>query len=514
MLLSDNAGAPDQLIAFSGIGNNTLYLANSSTMPGGGRWLSFPIGRYVAAGTYWIAVTYAGTANVDLAYDASGSDKYFTASQLLATGSYPTAWTVNSATNQRWSIRASTIVPQTNVGLGHSYVGKNAIGASSFTPVSYRMYSKKITLSQDAVIASIGVYAYESGGSAQVSSMPTVALYTDNAGTPGRLVAFSSGGDRADSWFPGNDTSPDSTDGRWTHVPLGYFATAGSYWMGVAVSDIGSLKFVYDASIGSDVYQTAGGSWLVDGSGASGVSPATTTTDDYSIRASILIAQTVVTADDPVAALLGAPDTTFEFDTSSLSGLTALGSPTTEDANTSVPGCYYVKKAAVGSNPLTGRYLTVTAPFTAIIKVVDANDAGINYLRQGQLGVLNSTPSVAQSIERFWNPSAGNGAYIWAGVSYGSLTGSPSAMTGSTDRLSTANFPFYLAVVASTTTSVSYYTSANGRVWRAHKTGVNPGFTVDKVFMSIHPENTSEDAFMAVDFLRIWNSAKTLPGGV
>lgn len=49
---------------------------------------------------------------------------------------------------------------------------------------------------------------------------------------------------------------------------------------------------------------------------------------------------------DPTLDLFGTPDTAFEFDTSSLAGLTAMGTPDIEDANTTVPHHYFVLRFA------------------------------------------------------------------------------------------------------------------------------------------------------------------------
>src|SRR6187431_969536 len=76
---------------------------------------------------------------------------------------------------------------------------------------------------------------------------------------------------------------------------------------------------------------------------------------------------------DPVQTAFGTPTTAFEFGTSSLAGLTAMGTPDVENANTTIASHYYIQDDASGL-AMCGRYVTgLTAPFTAICKVTDAN---------------------------------------------------------------------------------------------------------------------------------------------
>lgn len=106
-VLSDLAGSPDILQAGAIIPSSFLYLSNSASMPTAARWLSYPIGIKLAAGDYWLCVTF-NNGNVALANDASGTDVTFTASSFLITGAYPSAWalTVGSV---KYSIRAGIL---------------------------------------------------------------------------------------------------------------------------------------------------------------------------------------------------------------------------------------------------------------------------------------------------------------------------------------------------------------------------------------------------------------------
>lgn len=73
ILFEDNAGVPGSILALSPTPNiYTLLLTNTY------RWLHIPIGRWVPAGNYWIAV-YSHTTNnhINIAYDTGGSDRYW-----------------------------------------------------------------------------------------------------------------------------------------------------------------------------------------------------------------------------------------------------------------------------------------------------------------------------------------------------------------------------------------------------------------------------------------------------
>ncbi len=106
MLAADNAGEPGVLLGLNASPSGVVYLSNSSSMPGAGRWLSVAMGNYLPAGTYWIGFT-SDQARWDVAYD-TGTDHYFTASGYYATGAYPSAWSITTSA-QKWSIRASVL---------------------------------------------------------------------------------------------------------------------------------------------------------------------------------------------------------------------------------------------------------------------------------------------------------------------------------------------------------------------------------------------------------------------
>jgi hypothetical protein len=101
------AGSPDILLAANTSLNGGMYLSNSASMPGAGRWLSIPIGATLASGDYWIAFL-VDTARIDIANDGSGSDRHFTSSVNAISGTYPSAFAVTTTALQ-YSIRASIL---------------------------------------------------------------------------------------------------------------------------------------------------------------------------------------------------------------------------------------------------------------------------------------------------------------------------------------------------------------------------------------------------------------------
>ena len=103
-ILADNSNAPGGLVAGAGLAINELYLSQSGSMPGTARWVSVPIGAFLAAGDYWITWQMPN-ANVAIAFDGSGTDRHFTASGFYATSAYPSAWAITTTTD-KFSIRA------------------------------------------------------------------------------------------------------------------------------------------------------------------------------------------------------------------------------------------------------------------------------------------------------------------------------------------------------------------------------------------------------------------------
>jgi hypothetical protein len=205
-------------------------------------------------------------------------------------------------------------------------------------------------------------------------------------------------------------------------------------------------------------------------------------------------------AEDPIADVFGAPTTAFEFNTSSLTGLTAFSpTPDSEDANTTIPGHYYVKDNAAGV-ARCGRYASApAAPFTAITKISDAN-VRLDYT-QTALSIGEATPGTMNYIQ--WATAARK-----LEVEVGTPTAFTSAIA---NALSDIQSPLYLAILVNSSTDVDFLYSYGGRIWAYLVEARNPAFTIGSVGIHVASNSTSGGA-AAFDFLRIWNSAKAFPG--
>lgn len=210
------------------------------------------------------ATTVAGLGAV---YQPLDSD--LTAIAALSTTSYGRALlALADAAAARTYIGAS-------VGQTQSYLGKNAVGASTEAFAANRVYLKKITMASAGHMNSIEAHLKDGGGG-QVASFQ-VALFADNAGAPGKVL-FLGGGIHVNNSFV-----PDATAG-WVGAPVGAYLSAADYWIAVDMTDNGSAVIYLDTSGGTDRYYDPGNVWIADSS----LETVNTTVKDYSIRASIL----------------------------------------------------------------------------------------------------------------------------------------------------------------------------------------------------------------------------------
>lgn len=209
-----------------------------------------------------------------------------------------------------------------------------------------------------------------------------------------------------------------------------------------------------------------------------------------------------VTGQDPIFDTFGTPTTAFEFDTSSLAGLTALSNtPDVVDANTTVPGHFHLLDNGSGET-VVGQYATApSTPWTAITYMAGS-----------------SVRADYQMAGMFVGVSAPGAMDIWANhYSSGYMTvlfncPNPSDITTPSVFQDTATLqPRYLAIRANSGTSVDYLWSRDGLVWTKSVAARNPGFTIATVGLAICSINTNGTA-AAWDFLRMWNSALAFPG--
>lgn len=132
-----------------------------------------------------------------------------------------------------------------------TYLGYNTIGASYESTSSDRIYAKSVTPSTEGILISIA--AYVKGNNTNAASFGA-AIYTDNSGSPGTLIAAvpwaTNSGSRLLNLYI-------SATARWLFVPINFPLTVGTtYWIAFYASDgggggNGAIQIAYDSS-GSD----------------------------------------------------------------------------------------------------------------------------------------------------------------------------------------------------------------------------------------------------------------------
>lgn len=459
-------------------------------------------------GTSWDAQTPASTAGLPLGLTgATAATRYVggTTSGAPVSGTFATGDFVIDQSGKAWVCTASGTPgtwAQLSGGGGGAFLsdlGRTTVGASFENMTQYRWLLKKISVPGPGLIAAIGAHLKGDAGD-HVGGL-AVAVFLDAAGTPDRVIGYSHT-TSADLLLEKTAATPFA---RTVYVPVNVpVAAAGDYWIGVmSPMTTGYVTIAYDAT-GTDRYFTTTGAWSADPGG--GLYALTTSANDYSIRASFLAAA-LANPDDPVYELFGAPTTAYEFATSSLTGLTAMGAATAEDANTTVPGHLYLKKAAGAGDSLVGRHAAIPAyPWTAIAKLSDHSPYSADFIRLGGLYIAVATPGALEAIHVL-----ANAGLVASSIAYTNPT-TFSSTVGTNRAFQAFGPPIYYAIVATSSTSFAYYVSAGGRIWLQHTTGRNPGFTVANVGVVIDAGQATLAAAAAYDFLRIWNSAKTFPG--
>jgi hypothetical protein len=143
-----------------------------------------------------------------------------------------------------------------------------------------RVYMKKITVATAGIITSISAYIQERDAGDHLGDL-AAALFTDNAGSPDLLIA----GSNVQLVTVGLIKAAGvQGSARWFHRAMGVYVTATDYWIAVTEPSGASGHRIYKDGSGSDRYYTSAGTWIID----SGFYTVTTSTDKYSIRASII----------------------------------------------------------------------------------------------------------------------------------------------------------------------------------------------------------------------------------
>lgn len=155
----------------------------------------------------------------------------------------------------------------------HTYVGYDTVGATDETMTQHRHYMKKITLATPGVLKVIEAHVkWTSDANAATFRF---CIFEDNAGTPRYLLAAVDSGPTFLKPSNGVDAF------RWFGTGVNRYLAAGDYWIGVVCNGVSAV--IKKDTSGTDRYFTAGGDWSLD----AGYNTITTTTDRYSIRASI-----------------------------------------------------------------------------------------------------------------------------------------------------------------------------------------------------------------------------------
>lgn len=161
------------------------------------------------------------------------------------------------------------------MALSVSYVGTTTEGASSQTPATNTAYVKRVSLTGDTVLASVGAFLRLTSGS-QLSWR--TGVWADNDGAPGTLMCLNP--QSSANWFKSSDTD------RWMETPVGFYvASSAFYWIGIHLFDPTGATLAYDSS-GSD-YTIASGSVWTGEAGALGVT-ASAGSNDYSLRGAVV----------------------------------------------------------------------------------------------------------------------------------------------------------------------------------------------------------------------------------
>jgi hypothetical protein len=165
-------------------------------------------------------------------------------------------------------------------GVTFEVVGYNTVGGSTENMTAVRAYTKKVTLANNAALYSIDAYLNQDSDNVHGVA---VAVYSDSAGDPSRLIA------KSPHTINGYDMLLNATAGgsyaaRWMSFPIGAYLAAGDYWISIMkTAGTGNLILSYDGS-GSDRYYDSGGNWFADW----GRYTPTTGANKYSIRAQLI----------------------------------------------------------------------------------------------------------------------------------------------------------------------------------------------------------------------------------
>lgn len=237
------------------------------------------------------------------------------------------------------------------------------------------------------------------------------------------------------------------------------------------------------------------------GSGGGGSGGAATTNEYLTTATAADLSAEVV-----IPGLAGSPDilpasphaSDLEFDTSTIGG-TALGSPDTIDADTTIRSHLYISEGANSAFALVGRYWSVPSmPFTMTAKISDVTMPNAQFARGG-IGVAEATPGKTQGI---YTESVG--ARVISTISSTTpTTGAAYVTAGGSGTDTWSGLPVYFRCVVVSSTDITWYVSFGGHIFRRHgSANINPGFTIGSFFVAANPENATYPLSIAVDWIR------------
>jgi hypothetical protein len=371
-------------------------------------------------------------------------------------------------------------------------LGKNAIGGSTGAATNNRIYLKKITPSKDGLLTSIGIYVKLN--SEGTNPAFRFMVWDDVSGDPRHLIGFS--GVRDQDVLLDRINGAGGLDARWIHGPIGIEVTAGtSYWIGWGYASSGNfIDHYYDSGSGSDRYMTATTPWQ-----DAGWTTPTTTTDDYSIRATIIQAsegvsdtkynpdhETPATTPSVAAEFNGALDTNWTWD------LAPTGAPD----YTTYPGYMNIEHTAATG----GRLSRAFAPGSnaTLAGKLSMSMANTGTTRAYIFGFSDTNSSV---------PTNFNGIYIiqYSGVfKIANITRTGGNWTVGTEQpfLTTTSSPqvYYRMTYESGVGTV--YVSLDGMSWTPGTTA-SRSVTISHLLVLVDAQH----AFNATwDWIRGWNS--------
>lgn len=253
----------DTVPAGAGVGaahpTNYYHVALLRFGDGTGFWLEYP----VEGGPHWMGVPF-GTTQLGYAVQPGGQ---ITVTEVIGGTSpfgapFPSIEQLSDvaisgvtdgqvlewiASTSRWQNRTPSAG-----GLTQSFVGHNAVGASSEATVANRQYMKAITPAATGLLLSVGGYLAWGDAGGHTPDIAAVVL-DDNAGVAGKMIAAARG-----------PTIYANTTARWIDIPIGVqLAGSTQYWIGLIVSF--AFGSIYYDSAGSDRTMNGGFFGTFDG---------------------------------------------------------------------------------------------------------------------------------------------------------------------------------------------------------------------------------------------------------